>query len=156
MTARVKALERMRSLYGVLTHVHELALHHASAEIHEAETRIEEQKAMVKKSSEEGLAALGRRDDLGWQMYESQRKFVRRDAMRLLALREEREGLAEKAAELYQAQRTELEQMQSVVDGLRTKMALEHSRREQQESDDRFLTRQRWLEQRDRKRMNPS
>ncbi len=156
MQSRANTLERIRSLYGVMTHVRELALHHAGAAVHEAETYIAEQKAMVKRLSEESLIALDGGDSQGWQMYESQRTFMQRDATRLVALRDEREAETEAAKQLYQEQRMQLEQIESVVDGLRLKMAVAHSRREQQDSDDRFLMRQRWLGRRAQSRMNHS
>ena len=65
------------------------------------------------------------------------------------------------ATESYKASRMQLEQMESLLRDTRSQRDLEQARVDQRESDDRYLSRQRWLAKRglarDRaKRMNAS
>jgi hypothetical protein len=146
---RVQTLKRLQALYGVLTDMHGMALEQAAAGVREAEGGIEAQRAMARQSSAVSLAALAAGNKTGWMIYEKQRVFTERAAMELLALRAEREHAFAAAAEVYRENRLQLEQMRSVLREIQTRREREQARREQRESDDRFLSRRRWLEQRE-------
>lgn len=154
MQSHLKALDKLRSLYAVLTHLHELSLGQANAAALEVETQIDKQKATVRRSSIDSLTALSHGDTPNWMIYESQRKFIALDAARLIALRQQREEELLCATEVYQENRMQLEQMQSVLDSTKANLKREHVRKEQSFSDDLFLSRQRWLQQRAARRMN--
>jgi hypothetical protein len=149
MKTRLETLHRLRALYGVVAHMHGVVLEQAAAAVRDAEERIDGRHAMARRASAAGLAALGEGDTPEWRMQESQRGFSEQDAEWLAGLRERRKAAVRSAAELYRANRMQLEQMQSLIQGLRETLDRERTRREQMESDDRFLSRQRWRERRD-------
>jgi hypothetical protein len=154
MRSRVETLKRLQSLYGVVTHMHGVALEQAAAGVREAEARIEAQRAMARRSSAESLDALSEGDKSTWMIFEAQRAFTERAEARLLALRGAREQAFDAAAEVYRENRLQLEQMRSVLREVHLRLERERARREQRESDDRFLSRQRWLERRSADHMN--
>ena len=149
MKTRVETLDRLRALYGVVTHMHGVALEQAAGAVRDAEDRIADETARMSQSNIEGLAALNAGDKPEWMMQRAQLAFSERDAELLIGLRERREVAMLTAAELYQANRLQLEQMQSVLKSLRSTIERERAHREQRDSDDRFLSRQRWRERRD-------
>lgn len=149
MNTRLQALDRLRALYGVVTHMHSVALEQAAAAVRDAEQRIEAQHELARRSSVAGRVALRDADKPGWMIEESQRGFAVRDAELLGGLLEEREVSMLAAAELYRANRLQLEQMLSVLKGLRSTLERERAHREQRDSDDRFLSRLRWRDRRD-------
>lgn len=150
MGPREATLKSLHSLYGVMTHMRGMALEQAAAEVRNAEERIDAQRAIVRQSSAESLRALAAGDKPGWMIFEAQRGFTERTAVALLAARQEREQAFEAAAESYRENRLQLEQIRSVLREIHLRMERERGRREQRDSDDRFLSRQRWMERRAR------
>ncbi len=144
MQSRVEGLQRIALVYRAVKHEQALELERAAAALREAEEMIARQEAQAKRSSIEGKAALDAGDHVDWQMHESQRHFTEWNAAELVGLRERREALMLEAAEAYRAGRMQLEQMESVLRELRSKLEMERAHDAQRESDDRFLSRQWW------------
>lgn len=154
MLSRWKSLERLAALYQAVEHTRGMALDQATAAVREVEAAIDSHAGLAERLKDDGLQALRAGDQAAWRMDESQRELTEWSAGPLHDLRQRREELMRSAAELYRSSRMQAEQMESVLDGLRGRMALERSRAQQRESDDRFLARQRCLE-RDRLETNP-
>ena len=144
MSARLKALQRLAALYNVLEHANGVTLDQARGALHEVEARIRDREDAALRLSELGNAALREGELQEWLIDQSQIAFTQWNADALEALRREREAAMRQAAEVYQASRMQLEQMQSVVDEVRASVELEKERSEQRSSDDRYLSRQRW------------
>ncbi len=159
--SRLKSIERLASLYRAMNHAEEMSLEQAVATLREAEMRIESQREQLNRSSREGHEALDAGDHARWQIHEAQQEFIEWRFEDLLELRKRRELLMREATESYKASRMQLEQMESLLRDTRSQRDLEQARVDQRESDDRYLSRQRWLAKRglarDRaKRMNAS
>ena len=147
MRARIKTLERLRTLYKAVEHTDGLTLDHARAAVHFAELKIKEQAEFVEHVNEDGLRALRAGDFGEWQIDQSQIEFAGWNAAGLDAWKEKRREQMAAAAEVYRESRMQLEQMESVLVQARAQLRLEDERSEQRASDDRFLSRKRWLEQ---------
>lgn len=141
---RLRALNRIALVYVAVKHAQALALEQAAASLREAEALIAQQKAQAKRSDVEGRVALDAGDHVNWQMHESQKHFTEWNAEGLIGLRTRREALMIEAAEIYRGGRMQLEQMESVLRELRSKLEMERAHSAQRESDDRFLSRQWW------------
>lgn len=143
MQARLKALQRIASVYMAVKHAQALSLEQAAAAAREAESLLEGQKMRIRHSQFAGREALDAGEYLTWQMHEAQKQFAAWNARGLVGLRERREASMFEAAEVYRAGRMQLEQMESVLRELRSKLDVERAHKAQRESDDRFLS-QRW------------
>jgi hypothetical protein len=146
MRDRMKTLERLASLYKAVEHTNGVTLDHARAAVHFAETKIREQEEFVEQLGEDGLAALRKGEQGQWLIDQSQMEFTQWNTEALLAWRDKREEQMMAAAEIYRASRTQLEQMECLLGEVRARLHLEHVRGEQRASDDRFLSRKRWLQ----------
>lgn len=153
MQARLKALQRIALVYMAIKHAQALSLEQAAAAVREAESFIDQQKMQVRRSDVAGREALDAGEHSAWQMHESQKHFTNWNAAELVQLRERRKAVMLEAAEEYKAGRMQLEQMESVLRDLRSKLDVDLAHRAQREADDRFLS-QRWW--RDHKAMETS
>jgi len=141
---RLKGLQRVALVYAAVKHAQGLALEQAAGALREAESLVARQRAQAARLHAEGRAALDAGDSLDWKMHESEKHFTEWNADALLQLRARREALMLEAAETYRSGRMQLEQMESVLRELRSKLELERAHNAQRESDDRFLSRQWW------------
>lgn len=144
MRARLKALGRLAALYEIVEHANGVTLDQARGALHEVESRIRERAMTASRlmaSSEEALRAGELRE---WQLDRSQIEFCQWNRQALEDLRMRGEATMREAAEVYQASRMRLEQIESVLREVRSGVALEEERTEQRAADDRYLSRQRW------------
>jgi hypothetical protein len=144
MQSRLKALQRIALAYMAMKHAQALSLEQAAAAVRETESLIERQKTQARRSDVAGREALDAGEHVAWRMHESQKQFTEWNAEGLVGLREQREALMFEAAEVYRAGRMQLEQMESVLRELRSKLDVERAHKAQRESDDRFLSQQWW------------
>ena len=149
MAPLLKTLERVESVYAVMKHTHGLELARAAAAVEEIERSIDQQMATARRLRAEGGSALRSGDDTGWRLDESQREFGEWIVPGLRALLTRREELMEAARAIYQASRMQLEQIELVLVDLRMKLKREQAHSQQREADDRFLSRRRWLQNRE-------
>ncbi len=147
MRARLQGLQRIAVVYTALKHAKELALEEAAAALHTVESKIEQQRLQVRRTSVWGRAALSAGAHEEWKIHESQNQLTERNTEALLDLRRRREKLLFEAAEVYRAGTMQLEQMESVLRALRVRLQADVNRKSQRESDDRFLARGWWQEQ---------
>ena len=152
MQSRLRNLQRIAGVYRAVQHAQAVELEQAAAALHEAESLIAQQKAQAERSSVAGRAALDVGDHVDWQMHESQKQFTEWNAEGLNELRSRREALMVEAAESYREAKRQLEQMESVLRELRSKLQVERGHAAQRESDDRFLS-QRWWNAKSRLRV---
>jgi hypothetical protein len=146
MSSRVKTLERLAALYKVVEHANGIALDQARGALHDVEARIREQTAAASRLDEASREALRRCELDEWQLDQSEREFAEWNRAAFEGLRQSREEAMRSAAEVYQASRMQLEQIESVLGKVRSLLAAQKERLEQRASDDRFLSRQRWRE----------
>jgi hypothetical protein len=144
MHSRLKSLDRLAAVYRVLEHANGVSLDRARAALHDVETRIREREAFASRLEMASHEALETGDVNEWLLDQSEIEFTQWNTPVLEEMRLQREAAMREAAEIYQASRMQFEQMQSVVDEVRAAVALEQERAEQRESDDRYLSRQRW------------
>jgi len=142
--SRLKALERLAALYKVVEHAHGISLDRARGTLYELETEMRERAAVSARLIDSGSEALRRGDLHEWILDHSQIEYAEWNAAALEELRLRREEAMRSAAEAYQESRMQLEQMQSVLGEVRSRLVIQKERLEQRASDDRYLSRQRW------------
>ena len=147
MQARLRGLQRIAAVYAAMNHAQSLSLEEASGALREAESRIDQQRSQMGRTSAAGRAALVAGEHEEWKIHESQNQFTELNTESLVELRRRREALLFEAAEGYRAASMRLEQMESVVREVRSQMQTDVNRRAQRESDDRFAARRWWQEQ---------
>lgn len=146
MKSRLKALGRLAAVYQIVEHVNGISLDKARASLHETQATIRDRQAAALRLSAASHEALRAGDLQEWLLDQSQIEFTQWDAETLELLRQRREAVMREAADVYQASRMQLEQLESVLDEVRAGVQLEAERAEQRASDDRYLSRQRWEE----------
>ena len=152
MRTRLKALGRLAALCEIVEHANGVTLDQSRGALHEVESTIREKALVASRlmtSSEESLRAGELRE---WQLDRSQIEFSQWNRQALKDLRMRREATMREAAEVYQASRMRLEQIESVLHEVRASVALEEERTEQRAADDRYLSRQRWQIRGDQRR----
>ncbi|RSL19458.1 hypothetical protein EDE15_5127 [Edaphobacter aggregans] len=146
MRARLKVLQRLAILHGVVERTHAAVLERRATEVREAEEAIDLQHAVARSAVFEGRAALIVDDRMGWSLAEAQRELAGWRCESLERIRMEREALRASAHEQYAVSRIKSEQMRCVVQGVETEIAIEEGRRSQAAMDDRYLSRRSWVE----------
>ena len=150
MPPRLQTLKRLVTLYGVVEEMHSLELQRMTAAVQEAQQAIEVQQQVARSSRFDGRDALMADDRMGWEIAETQRESAGWKRRRLEQMRLEREVLSDAAREQYLASRIKSEQMKRLAEGVAARAEIEEGRRVQAASDDRFLTRRRWSDTRER------
>jgi len=145
---RLKTLQRLVTLYTAVEEMHSTELQRMTAAVREVEHAIGIERAIARSARIDGRGALLAGDRESWMTAESQQETTRWRQQRLEKVRLEREELNDAAREQYVASRLKREQIKRVFDDIATRMEIEEGRRMQAASDDRFLARRRWADQR--------
>lgn len=148
MQSRLKTLQRLVTLYSAVEEMHSIELQRMMAAVREVEHEIGVERAIARSARIDGRGALLAGDRESWMMVESQQETARWRRQRLEKVRLEREELNDAAREQYVASRLKREQIKRVFDDIAARMEIEEGRRMQAASDDRFLARRRWTDQR--------
>jgi hypothetical protein len=156
MSSRLKGLNRLAALYGIVEQMQAVQLDRAAAELREAEGKVAEQVRWTETASQLARDALHQGDRPEWLMSESEREFAVWNGVRLETLRARREELKELTAELYRKSLLDRDQIDTVLQHALSAREAEIIRREQAAADDRHISRLRWLAQRDATRMKRS
>ena len=143
---RIRALQRLVTLYGAVEEMHSTELQRVTAALREVQKSIREERSIQTSVSNMGRAALHTGDHTSWLMAETQQQSSLRRIDLLEQKRHERVLLQEAAVEHYVASRLKREQMKRLQDDLSQGIEAEERRRSQAASDDRFLARRRWID----------
>ena len=154
--SRFVNLRRLAAIYGMLEHNDRLSLDRANAAVQEAETLLDEQAVAARTSAAEGRDALVHENRSQWLMSESQREFSLWNQASLNSLLHKRGQLQQQAVERYRESLVQRDQMNAIANSARIASDAEVMRREQAETDDRYLSRARWLARREASRVNSS
>ena len=139
-------LRRIANLYGVMEEMRRSELERAVSAMREAEEAIAVQRSAVLSARLDGRGALAAGDRLGWMAADTRREVAGRKSIRLEEVRVKREAVSAVARQQYLASRKESEQMKRIRDDAALGVELDESRRVQAVSDDRFLSRMRWVD----------
>jgi hypothetical protein len=152
MQTRLKALQRLVTLYAAVEEMHSTELQRMTAAVREAQQAIGVEQEVVRSARVDGRGALLAGDSVGRMMAETQQETAvwRREGLERIRL--EREELNDAAREQYVASRLKREQIKRVFDDIAARMEIEEGRRMQAASDDRFLARRRWTDAREKMR----
>jgi hypothetical protein len=152
MQTRLKALQRLVSLYAAVEEMHSTELQRMTAAVREAQQAIGVVQEVVRSARVDGRGALLAGDSVGRMMAETQQETAawRREGLERIRL--EREELNDAAREQYVASRLKREQIKRVFDDIAARVEIEEGRRMQAASDDRFLARRRWTDAREKMR----
>ena len=150
MQTRLKALQRLVTLYAAVEDMHSIELQRKTAAVRETQQAIGVEQEVVRSARVDGRGALLTGDSVGRMMAETQQETAawRREGLERIRL--EREELNDAAREQYVASRLRREQIKRVFDDINALMEIEEGRRLQAASDDRFLARRRWTDRRKR------
>jgi hypothetical protein len=141
-------LQRLHGLHELAEQTQALMLEQRVAELREAERAIDWQSTAAQSAHFDERAALILDDRMGRSLAEVRWELARWRCDGLERIRAQREALHAAAQEQYVASRIKSEQMRHVVDGVRTRVAIEEGRRSQAAADDRYLSRRLWVEAR--------
>jgi hypothetical protein len=152
MQTRLKALQRLVTLYAAVEEMHSTELQRMTAAVREAQQAIGVEQEVVRSARVDGRGALLAGDSVGRMMAETQQETAvwRREGLERIRL--EREELNDAAREQYVASRLKREQIKRVFDDIAARTEIEEGRRMQAASDDRFLARRRWTDAREKMR----
>jgi hypothetical protein len=152
MQTRLKALQRLATLYAAVEEMHSTELQRMTAAVREAQQAIVVEQEVMRSARVDGREALLAEDRMGWMMAETQQETAAWRRQGLEQIRLEREERNDAAREQYVASRLRKEQIKRVFDDIATRMEIEEGRRMQAASDDRFLARRRWTDAREKMR----
>jgi hypothetical protein len=152
MQTRLKALQRLVTLYAAVEEMHSIELQRKTAAVRETQQAIGVEQEVVRSARVDGRGALLAGDGVGRMMAETQQETAAWRRQRLEQIRLEREELNDAAREQYVASRLRKEQIKRVFDDIAARMEIEEGRRMQAASDDRFLARRRWKDGREKMR----
>ena len=146
MKQRLGMLRRIATLYGLMEEMRRSELGRAAAAVREAEEAISLQRTALVSARLDGREALASGDRLGWMIADKRRDIAGRKRLRLEEIRLELEAASAVARQQYLTSRIESEQMKRVRDDVALAVELDESRRVQAVTDDRFLSRMRWID----------
>ena len=146
MQPRLKALQRLATLYAAVEEMHSIELQKMAAAVREAQRAIGIEREVARSAKRDGRGALLTGDRMGWMMAENQQETAAWRRRMLEQIRLERQELNDAAREQYVASRLKREQMKLVLEDIVARMDAEGDRRAQAASDDRFLARRRWTD----------
>src|SRR5882672_11565015 len=152
MQTRLETLQRLVTLYAAVEEMHSTELQRMASAVREAQQAIGIEQEVAQSARINGRGALLAGDRVSWMMAETQQETAAWRRQRLEQIRLEREELNEAAREQYVASRLKREQIKRVFDDIAVRMEIEEGRRLQAASDDRFLARRRWTDERKRLR----
>jgi hypothetical protein len=150
MQSRLTALKRLVALYEIVEEMHSAELQRLTAAVNETHAAIERQQDAIHSACLDSREALMTEDRMGWVSAETRRRSSGWKRRRLDQIHVERVALNDAAREQYIASRLKSEQMKRVVEGIESHLKIEWERRSQAASDDRFLSRRRWSDTRER------
>jgi hypothetical protein len=152
MRPRLEVLKRLEALYGIVEEMHFVELQRMAASLREVQESIDLQRQSVCSARVDSRNALMKEDRLGWEIADVQRTASGWKKLRLDSIRSEREILYDAAKVRYVASQLKSEQMKLLVGGIIAHTEVERGRQMQTLSDDRFLTRRRWVDTQNRLR----
>jgi hypothetical protein len=154
--SRFVNLRRLAAIYGMLEHTDSLSLDRANAALQDVKALLEQQTNAARTAAVDGRDALVHENHSEWLMSESQREFSLWNQASLDAVLRKRKESQQQAVERYRESLLQRDQMDAIANKARIARAAEIVRREQAETDDRHLSRARWLAQREAGRVNRS
>jgi hypothetical protein len=154
--SRFVTMRRLAAIYGMMEHTHSLSLDRANAALQDVETLLEQQTDSARTAAVDGRDALVHENRSEWLMSESQREFSMWNKASLEVVLNKCRELQQQAVERYRESLLQRDQMDTIAGKARMARDAEMVRREQAETDDRHLSRVRWLAQRDAGRVNRS
>lgn len=152
MRARIGALKRLVTLYGVVEEMHSVELQRATAAVREAQKAIGVQQDAAQSARRSGRKALTSGDQIERLSAEVLREKADWKRRWFDEIRTRREQFSDAAKQQYLASRLKSEQVRRVVDRARERVECEEVRRRQAASDDRYLARRRWTDAREEAR----
>jgi hypothetical protein len=150
MRSRLESLKRLVSLYGSVEAMHSTELQRRTAAVREAEQAIVAQQGALRQSASYSRDGLNDGDRVGWKAAQVQREIAEWKQERLEQVRMERERSSEEARKRYIASRLRSEQIRHLTDRAEAGASIDAGRRAQAGLDDRFLSRKRWTDARER------
>src|SRR5216684_656495 len=154
MQSKLETLQRLVTLYAAVEEMHSTELQRMTAAVREAQQVIRAEQEVARAARLDGRGALLAGDRMSWTMAETQQETAAWRQRGLEQIRLEREELSEAAREQYVASRLKREQIRRVFDDIAARLEIEEGRRLQAASDDRFLARRRWTDERERTQAN--
>lgn len=148
MPSRMGTLRRLAGLYGVVERMRLGDLELALRALQEAEEAIGVQQRAQRMAGCDGREALRTSDAMSWSVAEMQGETATWRRFQLEELRVSRTDERNESERVYLRSRVESEQVQHVLCEALRDFEVKRVRREQAESDDRFLARRRWKESR--------
>jgi len=153
MQARFQVLQRLVTLYGVLEETQAAELTRVTAAATEVEELISADEKVERSARANSQAALHSGTQLDWQIANTEQNAAASRIELLEQVRQERTRLREEAMDQYVASRMRREQMKRLSDDTAQGIEYEQRRRGQSASDDYFLTRRRWIDVREERRL---
>jgi hypothetical protein len=144
---------RLAALYEMVAYTDGVAVDQARAAVREVEEVLEQQSSLARSVAQLGRDALLREDASEWLLRESQLELALWNRSGLELLRGRRRELQEQAVERYRKSLLDESQADTLATQARTEAQRSGERRQQAETDDRYLSRMRWLEQRAARRV---
>jgi hypothetical protein len=151
MSERVRGLQRLADLYGMVERLRSVDLKVAADSVTEATQAIDRERVVKQVQQSQGRVAIECGDAPERVLAESQIELAETRAVRVEQLRRAREVQRETALDAYRASRLRMEQMQHMVRSVREREAMDEKRRFQAALDDRHLSRKLWVEMEARK-----
>jgi hypothetical protein len=155
MTPKISGLKRLAGLYSKVEHIRSLQLRAATADVAEVVQAKQQHREGERRQALAGRTALSDGDRAGWSAAAMHAQFATLREERLDAMLEEREIAREFAATVHRASYQRKEQIDGLVESAITAEAVIEERRDQADSDDRFLSRRAWLQARDERTPKP-
>lgn len=135
---------RLASLYATLERIRSAELRVAESEVDDAAFSAAIAGAASENQRDTSRQALASGEREEWQIAETARSAIEMRIVRLARLRIECEATRDAAVMRHRLSRLQVEQMDSVAERRQAREALEETRQQQAESDDRFAARRAW------------
>lgn len=145
---RIRRVERLGVLYRRMEQMRELEVHRAASAVTDIVMLQNEERAGDRAEARTGRAALALGDTHEWMLAEAGRELISLRMLRHRAVQIRVEQEHEAATDSYCESRMQREQMERVATGQRRLLETIEGRRTQAASDDRFLSRRAWLQNR--------
>lgn len=156
MLARTKRLRRLATLYGIVEELRSLERDRAALAVFTTEQAVVEQAGVASQALQRGRQALSVADRQDALLHEAEREVARFNTERLSAQQKEYERIEQEAAEQHRLALLQQDQMETLLRGMRARLAELQGRREQAIADDRFSARAHWLANRAARRLKNS
>jgi hypothetical protein len=147
--ASATGLKRLAKLYALVEQRNALEVRAASAAVHEAEQAAQTLAARRRVELSAGHAGLVQGSRIEALAVERTRAAYQAHGAHLHQRGEELKAARESSVEQHRASRVERQQLEGVVERARVEKRVAEDRREQGTSDDRFLARRHWTQERE-------